>query len=730
MKEFYALLARARTSLPLKILIEQHGSICPWCGQPAAYAVAQKQQRGRITPECVEQVQQATDIVTLIQARVPLKASGVNFTGLCPFHGEKSPSFTVYPKTKSFHCFGCQKSGGAIEFVMAWEGLEFRPAVERMAANAGVTLRFEHEEERWFLACRTDGCASKSDPKAGRLDEIDFLAKLLGLKAGEAANAYFQEAGVVRSERLSPSIMPGQQKRRTKLPEAKEPGEPPQKQDVPRSDEGGEGQPEAQKNSVADAKVEEPTSAPATPPQEGLRRNEGGEGQEKTVTPCTAMKGETACGAPAAWRHPQFPDGAYCAECKVTAQSFLPSNWIELSQATEVELPLNEIANADELAGAYVTVKRLRMKIGTGKAFGKPVEKYEGLLKGATEAIERYEAKQRAEAAAKEAARRSDRGRGFAALEYYFGQLVLGAEDEKLLWFKRGLSSATAAALGYRSNPEANREILERMLTLFEWPELVASGLWRPEDLKAKKERRPNSQFCGAGRIRKLKPDEKPGDREWRDKDGWLWGWCCPILIPYFDALGRLISLRPHKGMGLAGTVVGTPHIYMARAYHAQSEAVKDVIARLEGRKDATQPLPAEKFHTVIITEGEFKAAALWQTFPPRLVSGALTGVCALPGINFGKHFDVRNELETWLRKTGARRVLVAFDDEDKSHKKELWKRHDASIWARYLATYLAKRLRITTGVVVLPKEWRVNGKADWDNALATLVHQTETSRE
>jgi hypothetical protein len=95
---------------------------------------------------------------------------------------------------------------------------------------------------------------------------------------------------------------------------------------------------------------------------------------------------------------------------------------------------------------------------------------------------------------------------------------------------------------------------------------MLAAGLWVPADRKRNKPARPNSQFCGAGRIRKLKDGERPGQDEWVDKDGNLWGWCEPILIPYFDSAMQLIGLHPHKGMGPSGSITGTPQVYIPRA--------------------------------------------------------------------------------------------------------------------------------------------------------------------
>ncbi|MDX1604656.1 MAG: DNA primase, partial [Candidatus Competibacterales bacterium] len=78
------------------------------------------------------------DIVELVDRRVPLRKTGRNHSACCPFHNEKTPSFTVSPDKQFYHCFGCGAHGNAISFVMAFERLEFREAVEELAREAGM----------------------------------------------------------------------------------------------------------------------------------------------------------------------------------------------------------------------------------------------------------------------------------------------------------------------------------------------------------------------------------------------------------------------------------------------------------------------------------------------------------------------------------------------------------------------------------------------------------------
>ena len=100
-----------------------------------------------ISDEKLQELRDRVDLVAVVQRRVPLKKSGHDWKGLCPFHGEKTSSFYVVPDKKMFHCFGCGVSGDAIKFVMQMEGRSFRDAVEQLANEAGVDLTPPDPEE-------------------------------------------------------------------------------------------------------------------------------------------------------------------------------------------------------------------------------------------------------------------------------------------------------------------------------------------------------------------------------------------------------------------------------------------------------------------------------------------------------------------------------------------------------------------------------------------------------
>lgn len=96
--------------------------------------------------EWIDSVRERSDIVELIGSYVTLRRAGSNYTGLCPFHSERTPSFTVFPDTQSFFCFGCEAGGDAFTFVMRSENLEYPEAVEFLAKRAGIQIPETRED--------------------------------------------------------------------------------------------------------------------------------------------------------------------------------------------------------------------------------------------------------------------------------------------------------------------------------------------------------------------------------------------------------------------------------------------------------------------------------------------------------------------------------------------------------------------------------------------------------
>ncbi len=101
----------------------------------------------RFSRELVEEIRLRNDIVELIGTYVNLKRAGSRLQGLCPYHSERSPSFTVFPDSQSFYCFGCGAGGDVITFVMRSENLDYPGAVEHLAKRAGITIPTSPEEE-------------------------------------------------------------------------------------------------------------------------------------------------------------------------------------------------------------------------------------------------------------------------------------------------------------------------------------------------------------------------------------------------------------------------------------------------------------------------------------------------------------------------------------------------------------------------------------------------------
>ncbi len=114
---------------------------------------------GTIPTQVIEQVASANDIVEVIGSYFPLKRAGSTWKALCPFHQEKSPSFTVNPQRQIFKCFGCGEGGGVLKFVGLYEHISFPEAVKKLAARAGIPVIEERgsnsEDDRQHEARRT-----------------------------------------------------------------------------------------------------------------------------------------------------------------------------------------------------------------------------------------------------------------------------------------------------------------------------------------------------------------------------------------------------------------------------------------------------------------------------------------------------------------------------------------------------------------------------------------------
>ncbi len=140
-----------------------------------------------------DRVKQQADIVRVIGEYVRLKKSGQNFTGLCPFHSEKTPSFHVHPVKQIYHCFGCGVSGDVFKFVMEMDKIPFPEAMRAVAEKCGIAVPRPRErtpEERQENQQRT------SLVELHREAAAFFVQQLNGTPEGRAAKAYLLDRGL------------------------------------------------------------------------------------------------------------------------------------------------------------------------------------------------------------------------------------------------------------------------------------------------------------------------------------------------------------------------------------------------------------------------------------------------------------------------------------------------------------------------------------------------------
>jgi DNA primase len=151
---------------------------------------------GRIRDESIAELREATDVVALVGEYVTLRpGGGTRMKGLCPFHQEKTPSFTVDSSRGLFHCFGCGVGGDAIDFLMKQETLSFTEAVERLASRAGIELRYEGRS-----AGERGSMGRKSRLVAAHAAAVDFYHHaLVDSPDGRTARAYLSSRGIDRA---------------------------------------------------------------------------------------------------------------------------------------------------------------------------------------------------------------------------------------------------------------------------------------------------------------------------------------------------------------------------------------------------------------------------------------------------------------------------------------------------------------------------------------------------
>lgn len=146
--------------------------------------VSQKASGGRIPQQFIDELVARADIVELIGSRVPLRQAGRNFVACCPFHNEKTPSFTVSPEKQFYHCFGCGAHGTAIGFLMAYDRMEFLDAVHELAGRLNMEVPVD---------------SAAREPRYEALQELlGRVAEFYRGKLSEHANAldYLRRRGV------------------------------------------------------------------------------------------------------------------------------------------------------------------------------------------------------------------------------------------------------------------------------------------------------------------------------------------------------------------------------------------------------------------------------------------------------------------------------------------------------------------------------------------------------
>ena len=153
-------------------------------------------------PEFLREVGERNRIEDVAASYVNLRRRGKNLVGLCPFHNEKTPSFCIYPENNSFFCFGCNKGGDVISFVMGVENLDFAEAVKFLAQRAGMALP---EDGADLSMSRLRTRILEINRESGR-----FYYSVLSTPEGKAGVEYFRRRGLDPRERLRPDKPPAE----------------------------------------------------------------------------------------------------------------------------------------------------------------------------------------------------------------------------------------------------------------------------------------------------------------------------------------------------------------------------------------------------------------------------------------------------------------------------------------------------------------------------------------
>ena len=152
--------------------------------------------RGRIPQDVLDRVLAAHDVAEVVGRYVPLKKAGRAWKALCPFHEEKTPSFTVNPDRQTFKCFGCGKGGNVFGFLMEHEGLTFPEAVRALAAERGIAV-----PDGGGRAGGGRRRARRGRPRGARARAGALRRSTLASPEGAATRAYLEQRGFPRRGR-------------------------------------------------------------------------------------------------------------------------------------------------------------------------------------------------------------------------------------------------------------------------------------------------------------------------------------------------------------------------------------------------------------------------------------------------------------------------------------------------------------------------------------------------
>jgi DNA primase len=147
-----------------------------------------------VPSETIQQIRERVDIVDVISTYVSLSKAGQNFKGLCPFHSEKTPSFSVNPASQYFHCFGCQAGGDVFTFLMKQENMDFMEALRELSQRAGIAL----PEQRLSTSRPESGFSRERYFQLYQLAASWYHQNLLEGPEAQVARAYLDQRGISR----------------------------------------------------------------------------------------------------------------------------------------------------------------------------------------------------------------------------------------------------------------------------------------------------------------------------------------------------------------------------------------------------------------------------------------------------------------------------------------------------------------------------------------------------